>query len=115
LDALGDVLPGPENKYVLGRNVDLLVGPWVSGLPGGAFLDLENAEVAQLEAAVVRYRLDDCIEAALDHLFYQYLFDLHFLRNLSYDVVLGHGGNFLSLMCRFMVGSYHPARLERSS
>src|SRR5262245_58669584 len=58
-------LPRFERDDELFSDVDSISGSGVSGLPGGSFFDLKNAEIPQFNPSVFHQRLDDGVEGLL--------------------------------------------------
>jgi hypothetical protein len=79
-------------------DIDAVAGTRIASFAGFALLDLENAKVAQLDAAFLDQRVNDCLERPLDDLFRGQLreaalHELFFVRPLADipdDFFLGH-------------------------
>ena len=89
-DLLFHFLAGLERDDVLGRDIHLLAGARVAGLARLAALDLEDAEVAQLDTPVAEQRLDDGVEGFLDDFLGFQLRQAKLFGNLFDDLFFGH-------------------------
>src|SRR5262249_7509659 len=92
-NALFHFLAGLEGDDVLRLDVDAFAGARVAGLASLALLDLEHAEVAQLDAPLREKRLDDGVERLLHDLLRLELREPKLLRYLLHDFFFGHGLN----------------------
>ncbi len=79
-----------EGHHVLGGDIHLVAGAGVAGLARGTLLDLEDAEIPQLDPALGNQRLDDRIEGPLDDVLRLELGQIDILGNLLDDLFLGH-------------------------
>src|SRR5262249_28620463 len=86
-------LAGLERHDVFGRDIHLVARARVPRLAGGAFLDLKDAEVPQLDPALRHQRLDDRVEGPLDDVLRLELSQTDILGNLLDNLFLGHDGD----------------------
>src|SRR5262249_58788579 len=82
-------LAGLERHDILGGDIDLVARARVPRLARGAFLDLEDAEVPQLDPALGYQRLDDRVEGPLDDVLRLELSQTDILGNLLDNLFLG--------------------------
>ena len=85
-----------ERDDQFGGNIHCLPGPGVASLSRLSQLDLENPEIAKLDAALVQQRLRDAFEEALDDFPGMLLGEAGFLGDRVDDVLLGHEQSFLA-------------------
>jgi hypothetical protein len=82
--------PRLEGDDQFGGHIHCLPGAGVACPSRSSLLDLEDPEIAKLNAALVQQRLRDAIKDTLDDLPGLPLGEAHFLGNRSSHVFLGH-------------------------
>jgi hypothetical protein len=88
-------LPRLEGDHELLGHEHLLAGPRVAGLSGASSLHLEDAEIADSDAALLGQRVQDGVEYLLDDLAGLQLAHAQVFGDRPDDLSLGHGGVLL--------------------
>ena len=95
-DTTASALARLERDHVLCRHKDILAGTRVTGLPGCASLDLEDAEVPKFDPPVSDQGVYDGVEGLLNDLLGLQLSQPDLFGNGPNDLFLGHDSILLS-------------------